>query len=149
MSSQILLPTDGSDEAEQAIEEGIQQAVHKEATIHALYVIDERFYATDYDRVAESEQSRGEAALETVQRHSDSAGVETEPHLRRGAPHEEILHAIDDYDIDLVVMGTHGRTGIGRVANVGSVTERTVRAAPVPVLVIPLDSSREPLSDRR
>lgn len=149
MYPNILLPTDGSDEAEQAIEEGIQQAVEKEATIHALYVIDERFYTTDYDTVAESEQNRGEAALETIDRHGKSAGVDTESHLRRGAPHEEILHAIDDYSIDRVVMGTHGRTGIGRVANVGSVTERIVRAAPVPVLVVPLDSDREPLSDRR
>jgi nucleotide-binding universal stress UspA family protein len=60
--------------------------------------------------------------------------IETERHLRRGRPHEEILDAAVDYGVDLIVMGTHGRTGIGRFVTAGSVAERVVRHSEIPVL---------------
>lgn len=52
-----------------------------------------------------------------------------------GNPHEEILEYVSEHDIDMVVMGTHGRTGIDRVV-MGSVAERVVRQSPVPVLTV-------------
>ena len=55
--------------------------------------------------------------------------------LRRGAPSTEILAAIDEIHADLVVVGTHGRRGIGR-ALLGSVAEKIVRLSPVPVLTV-------------
>lgn len=148
MYSRILLPTDGSEEAEQAIEEGVVQARESDAHIHGLYVVDERFHGTHHETTPTDEQDRGERALETIEQQSEAADVPFESHLQRGVPHEEIIRAIDDLDIDLVVMGTHGRTGIARVTSLGSVTGRVVRAARVPVLTVPLgDPQQRPQPD--
>ncbi|WP_431359039.1 universal stress protein [Halovenus amylolytica] len=54
--------------------------------------------------------------------------------LRQGAPYEEILDYVDEQDIDLVAMGTHGRAGVG--PDLGSTTLRVVRNADVPVLTV-------------
>ena len=51
-------------------------------------------------------------------------------------PHEAIVDAAGDYDADLIVMGTHGRTGLDRIASTGSTTERVVRLTAVPTLVV-------------
>jgi nucleotide-binding universal stress UspA family protein len=148
MYSRILLPTDGSEEAEQAIDEGVKQARESGATIHGLYVVDKRFHGTHHETTPTDEQDRGERALATVGQKSEEADVPFESHLRRGVPHEEIIGAIEGLDVDLVVMGTHGRTGIARVTSLGSVTGRVVRAARVPVLTVPLgDPQQRPQPD--
>jgi nucleotide-binding universal stress UspA family protein len=61
--------------------------------------------------------------------------VPTERVVREGIPHAAVLDYVDDSSVDLVVMGTHGRTGLDHYL-VGSVTERVVRNAPVPVLTV-------------
>jgi nucleotide-binding universal stress UspA family protein len=53
-----------------------------------------------------------------------------------GNPHEEILEYVSEHGIDVVVVGSHGRSGIDRLV-VGSVAERVVRLSPVPVLTVP------------
>ena len=63
-------------------------------------------------------------------------GVETiETAISHGIPYRAILAAIDEADADLVVVGTHGRTGIDRYL-LGSVAEKLVRTAPVPVRTV-------------
>ncbi|WP_254544934.1 universal stress protein [Halomarina pelagica] len=138
MYSNLLLPTDGSEGAAEAIEVGLKIAQRFDSVVHALYVIDRRFVATDYDPVVEEAESEAEQALDWVGKLGAEQGIPIEKHLRTGIPHEEILGAIVAYDIDLVVMGTHGRTGIDRLVHLGSVTERVVRAAPVHVITVPL-----------
>jgi len=76
----------------------------------------------------------GERALDAVAEAAADRGIEVERHLRRGRPHEEILDAATDYGVDLIVMGTHGRTGLGRFVTAGSVAERVVRHSKLPVL---------------
>jgi nucleotide-binding universal stress UspA family protein len=141
MYGSVLLPTDGSERAERAVRVGVEQAAQFGATVHALHVIDSRFRPTEYDPVVEKAERQAEAALEAVERHGEAAGVPVELHLRRGVPHEEILDAVEAYGVDLVLMGTHGRRGLDRIASLGSVTERVVRSAPVPVLTIPIGRS--------
>jgi len=51
-------------------------------------------------------------------------------------PHEAIVDAAGDYNIDLIVMGTHGRTGLDRIASTGNTTERVVRLTAVPTLAV-------------
>lgn len=58
--------------------------------------------------------------------------------VEQGVPHEEIIAYADDHDIDMIVMGTQGRTGLDRVL-VGSVTERIVRMADIPVVTVRLN----------
>lgn len=139
MYDAILLPTDGSAGARAAIETAAAHAERFGAVLHALYVVDERFVEDEYDMVVERAESRAETALDEV---GDIVGdrAAVEKHLRRGTPHEQILDAVDDYGVDLVVMGTHGRTGLDRFVHLGSVTERVVRHAPVPVVTVPLAS---------
>lgn len=138
MYDTILLPTDGSEGSRAAIEVAAEYAVAFDAVVHALYVIDERFVEAEYDMVVEKSESRAEAALDEASAVGEEYGISVEKHLRRGTPHEEILDVIDDYGADVVIMGTHGRTGLDRFVHLGSVTERVVRYADVSVLTVPL-----------
>ena len=67
-------------------------------------------------------------------------GCSAEPHLRRGAPSEEILSAASAYEADLIVMGTAGRSGLSRLLHPGSTAERVIRGSRLPVTVVPPDS---------
>lgn len=138
MYATILVPTDGSDGANGAVETGLTLAARFDAAFHALYVVDERFVAAEYDAAVEEAEREGERALDDAGRAGAAAGVDVEKHLRRGIPHEEILDAADDYGADLVVVGRVGRTGLDRFLNLGSVADRVVRASPVQVLTVPL-----------
>lgn len=135
MYRRILLPTDGSEGSQRAIEHAVALADEVGATIHAVYVLN----ATEFDELdgnALDERKRtGESALDAVGRAAGRAGVDVETELRRGTPHEEILAAVDESTADAIVMGTHGRTGIDRLL-VGSVTERVIRESPIPVTTV-------------
>jgi len=139
MYDRILVPTDGSAGVELTTEEATDLAAVSGATIHGLYVVDTR----DYSTLSESKwlpietelEEAGERALAEIERAATDAGVESTTAIERGIPHEEILKYVDAHAIDLVVMGTHGRTGLNRFL-IGSVTEKVVRSAEVPVLVV-------------
>ncbi len=131
----VLCPTDGSPGSGTAVEHACYLADLADARLHALFVVDETIAgAAEWDIVVEREESRGERALESVAAAGADRGLSVEKHLRRGRPHEEILDAVDAYGVDLVVMGTHGRTGIDRFLSAGSVAERVVRHSEVPVV---------------
>ncbi|MFB6106575.1 MAG: universal stress protein [Halobacteriaceae archaeon] len=138
----ILVPTDGSDGAQRAIQEAVSLADLTGATVHGLYVVDTR----DYNTLPESKwvslqdelRAEGERALDAVQAAAEDADVAVETAVVRGVPHEEILDYAADHDADLLVMGTHGRTGFDHFL-LGSVTEKVVRRSPVPVHVVRLD----------
>lgn len=135
MYDEILCPTDGSPGSDAAVEHACYIARLADARIHALFVVDETIAGADgWDVVVEREEERGERALNAVAAAGAERGVPVERHLRRGRPHEEILDAASDYDADLIVMGTHGRTGLGRFVTAGSVAERVVRHSKLPVL---------------
>lgn len=121
----VLVPTDGSAGAEAAAEHAVELAAEMDATIHALTVTD-----------AGSQSNGDPSPLDTVEELVAEAGLgECVGEVRSGRPHEEIASYIAEAAIDCVVMGTHGRTGLRRYL-LGSVTERTVRFSPVPVISI-------------
>ena len=139
MYSNVLIPTDGSNEAHKAIQEGIGLARLTDATVHGLYVVDTR----DYNTLPESKwlslqdelEAEGESAMADIRRESDAAAVEAVTSIEQGVPHDVILRYVTDNDIDLIVMATHGRTGFNRFL-LGSVTEKVLHRAPVPVHVV-------------
>jgi len=140
MYDEILCPTDGSPGSDAAVEHAGYLAELADARIHALFVVDETIAGADgWDVVVEREEERGERALDAVAAADAERGVPVEKHLRRGNPHEEILDAAGDYEVDLIVMGTHGRTGVGRFLTAGSVAERVVRHSETPVLTARLE----------
>lgn len=145
MYSKILFPTDGSDGSNVALEHAIDLAKRYDATLEGLYVGDQRSLAglagdMDRENIRESQQSLGREALETVRAAAEAVGIDVETTQRSGIPAESILETIEEDDIDLVVMGTHGRTGFKR-ALLGSVAENVVRRSSVPVHLVPVDGA--------
>ncbi|QLH81521.1 universal stress protein [Halosimplex pelagicum] len=140
MYEDILVPTDGSAGASAALEEAIELADQFDATIHSLYVVDLASLGTEAGAVdmVESFEQMGEEATEAAATRARDAGVAAEGSVATGSPHREILDYVDDHGVDLVVMGTHGRTGLERYL-LGSVTEKIVRTADVPVLTVRAD----------
>ncbi|MDR5674077.1 Nucleotide-binding protein, UspA family [Halalkaliarchaeum sp. AArc-CO] len=138
MYDRILIPTDGSPAAEAAIEHAIDIAEKYDATVHALFVVDGAAYSTleaGAEIVMEALESEGKRAVERIAEIADDAGLDCETSVVSGTAYRSIREYIDDHDIDLVVMGTHGRRGIDRYL-LGSVTERVVRTSDVPVLTV-------------
>lgn len=138
MYDAILVPTDGSPAAERAVDHAIELASTFGATVHALYVIDIALYSSleaGVDVVIEALEREGDTAVRAVKSRCVAAGLDTESAVLVGTVHRGIQEYIDEHDIDLVVMGTHGRKGIERFI-LGSVTERTVRSSDVPVLTV-------------
>jgi len=137
MYDQILVPTDGSDGTRGAVDHAIDLATTYDAALHTIYVVDKTIgvdasIAGAFDTLEET----GEHALHDVIQQAEAAGVDTiEGVVAQGAPHQAILEYVDEHDIDLVVMGTHGRTGLDRYL-LGSVTEKVVRLSDAPVLTV-------------
>jgi nucleotide-binding universal stress UspA family protein len=139
----ILVPTDGSSGIDRALEHAITVGQDHDATLHGLYVIDQRRYMAaskdTQDDLIQTLEEEGAVALEDVTVRGEEAGLAVRTEQRQGIPHKEIIAYLGDRDVDLVVMGTHGRTGRDRVANLGSVTERVIGSIEVPVLVVNIE----------
>jgi nucleotide-binding universal stress UspA family protein len=134
----VLVPTDGSDAATAAVEHALGFATRYGATLHALYVVDASAFAAldaDASGVVAGLERRGEAALDRVVETAREADVPVEPATVEGAPAGAIVRYAESAGVDLVVMATHGRTGIDRYL-LGSVTEQVVRSSPAPVLTV-------------
>jgi nucleotide-binding universal stress UspA family protein len=146
MYDTVLVPTDGSDPAKAAGEQAVDLATRYDATVHALFVVDVAHLGlrtpTDVDvgSLDPSLREHGEAATDAVAASAAAAGVRAVTAHEVGVPHRTVLDYVDDHDVDLVVMGTHGRRGVSRLV-LGSVTERVVRMAPCPVLVVHRDDA--------
>ncbi|GAB7009305.1 universal stress protein [Halorubrum trueperi] len=133
----ILVPTDGSEAADAALDRAAALASRADATVHVLSVVDigtvgsEAYSGVDAlvsgaeDTVAEAAERAADAGAETIET------VEVGTSAARG-----IRSYVDEHDVDLVAMGTQGRTGVERFL-LGSVAERTIRTVPVPVLTVP------------
>jgi len=133
MYDDILIPTDGSHGANAALEHGIEIASQWDATLHALYVVDTRVARSG--PLLETLRDEGQRAVREVEVAGTQAGLTVVTEISEGNPHEEILVYVSEHGIDMIIMGTHGRTGIDRVV-MGSVAERVVRRSPVPVLTV-------------
>ncbi|WP_135303446.1 universal stress protein [Haloarcula amylovorans] len=132
----ILVPTDGSDGARIASDRAIDLALATDAALHVVHVVDPYLLDTQVDpsQLLDALEDVGEQAVEEVETRATEAGVSTvKTELLTGNPHRAIVDYADEHDVDCIVMGTHGRTGLERYI-LGSVTERVVRLADVPVL---------------
>jgi nucleotide-binding universal stress UspA family protein len=137
----ILVPVDGSPTSSKALEAALGIAKESGAHVRLLHVVEATSFAAGVDStggylVAIAEA--GKAILEHGLAAAQAAGVAAESELmdlctmRIG---EAVAQAASAWKADLVVVGTHGRHGVGRVL-LGSGAEQIIRLAPVPVLVI-------------
>ncbi|NHN57594.1 MULTISPECIES: universal stress protein [Halorussus] len=134
----VLVPTDGSNAAEAAVDEAVDLAAALDATVHAVSVVDDTSLGFDVRSASASEgfEDVAEEAVADVAARAEDAGVDAvAEEILRGRVHRQLLRYVDDNDVDLVAMGTTGRGGTDRVL-LGSVTERLVRSSPVPVLTV-------------
>lgn len=137
---EVLLPTDGSEEAGGAIEHGLRIAERADARVHVVNVVDVVGLGASPEytmptSVLEDLESAGESATEDIAKRARDAGLEATTAVRHGSPARELLDYTTEFDIDLVAMGTAGRSGIGRFL-LGSTTERIMRHADVPVVAV-------------
>ncbi|GAB3422695.1 universal stress protein [Haloparvum alkalitolerans] len=138
MYDNILVPTDGSPASDAAIDHAVDLAERYDARVHALYVVDGAAYSTleaGAQVVVEALEKEGEEATDRVAEAAADAGVEAVSTVTTGTAYRSISDYVEENDIDLIVMGTHGRQGLDRYL-LGSVTERVVRTADVPVMTV-------------
>ncbi|ARS89501.1 universal stress protein [Natrarchaeobaculum aegyptiacum] len=144
MYETILFPTDGSEHAETVAEHAFEAAQVRSATLHVVSVVDDRaFLVLDDDRVEEVRSDlrrNARAAVDdaTALAAEHDQDLEIETAIQTGHPAECIVDYAAENDVDLIVMGTSGDEYENNV--VGSVSQRVVRTAPVPVTTVGPDA---------
>ncbi|ELY42327.1 universal stress protein [Natronorubrum sulfidifaciens] len=140
MYDNILIPTDGSETVAETLTHGLPIAETNEATVHSLYVVDSRMTAaasgdtsTDLERALEAD---GRDAVDAIEQEAEQRGLDTVTDIQKGTPAKTILEYADEHDIDLIVIGTRGKSPREKVTSLGSVSERVVDNASIPVFVV-------------
>ena len=139
----ILVPVDFSEFSINALRYAVGFAGHFSAKIFLLYVMEPASYYQDPAGVfmARFEEVEREIEEEAKNQLNRTAGEEIgdavnhEILIRRGRPFSEINSAASKYDIDLIIIATHGHTGVEHLL-FGSTAEKVVRKAPCPVLTL-------------
>jgi nucleotide-binding universal stress UspA family protein len=136
MHKRILLPFDGSKYSEAALKEAIAMAKFSKGQIVIVTVVDvtEQFEAL----APELTEKMAEHAKELVNRAAEkasAAGIKVEKEVHVGDAYEVIVDRAKEKDIDLIVMGSHGRRGLTRLL-MGDVTAKVVGHAPCTVMVV-------------
>ena len=141
---QILVPTDFSTYSDKALKEAIDIAKQHGSTIHLLHVINivqqcAVDYCMDSSVVAELEKQSTERAkkmmAEEMDKFPESKAVTIIPEVKKGTPYEEILKDQKEKNIDLIVIASHGTTGLLHYF-MGSVAEKVTKGAKCPVLLM-------------
>ena len=140
MYDQLLVPTDGSEAVDRALDHAVRLATDHDATIHALYVVDRRIATASsgdlHDEVVADLESQGEAAVASVADRAAEAGLAVETHVVEGTPDTEIVDYADECDIDVIVLSPEGKSPRERIQSLGSVSDRVAADANVPVFLI-------------
>ena len=136
----ILLPVDGSEQAREACQFVAEQFPDDEVTLlHVINPIEAGYSVqaslpTYSEEWYERQQRRAEEILdEMTDLFGDGRAIERATEV--GKPTNTIVRYAEDHDIDQIVMGSHGRSGVTRIL-LGSVAETVIRRSPVPVTVV-------------
>jgi nucleotide-binding universal stress UspA family protein len=141
----ILYPTDFSPAADAAFAYTLESARREDAVIILLHVIEPESPLAD--ELALTLKGPGRDAVETAARmrfddllaRAKAANVQASDLLRQGRAADEIANAAASEFADVIIMGTHGRTGLRRIM-LGSIAERVVATAPCPVITVRMKS---------
>jgi universal stress protein A len=136
----ILCPIDHSDCSKEALKYAVSFAMKDDAKLYLLHVIDIRSFDESID--AMSKQIPDDETLKQLKTklldcipEEIRSGMDVEAIVVQGIPFAEIIHIARDNNVDMIVIGSHGRTGIAHIM-LGSVSEKVVRKAPCPVLTV-------------
>ena len=141
MASHVLVPLDGSPQAWAAFEYALDE--HPDASVTLLSVINpmdagysaETALPSAAEEWYESAKDAAEGRFDEAAELAAERGVPIETVLDVGRPSATIVEYADEHDVDVIVMGSHGRKGVSRIL-LGSVAEAVVRSSPVPVTVV-------------
>lgn len=135
----VLVPTDGSECAAAALDVGVDVATTHDAALDVLSVVDVASLGVDVRAELQLDflEDTAERMVAEATGTATDAGVgDVSGAVEYGSSvHRAILSYVDEHDVDVVVVGTHGRTGFDRYL-LGSVAEKLVRTSPVPVLTV-------------
>ncbi len=149
----ILVATDGSEYTKKAVIHAIELAKISEAELHAVYVISlisppsSLDIKTNYDPKSYSPtdvsieglkrilRQEGDKAIRYVEDLAKKEGLDVEKWIIEGQPAKEILKLAEEQSVDLIVMGTLGRSGIEKFL-LGSVADKVIRGSGIPVLTV-------------
>jgi nucleotide-binding universal stress UspA family protein len=149
MFDTVVIATDGSESVQRAVTVALDLARRFDAVVHALYVIDSRDVEGTPEQIRAEMQAAltetGEQALGTI---VEQAGTDVVTSVREGQPATEICRYADEFDADMVAMGTRGRHGQHSFL-LGSVAEGVVRRCPRPVLTVRQLEEDEQRADAR
>jgi nucleotide-binding universal stress UspA family protein len=136
----ILCPIDHSDCSKEALKYAVSFAMKDEAKLYLLHIIDVRSFSEGLE--AMSQQIPDEETLEQLRTklldcipEEIRDDMDVEAIVIQGIPFAEIISAAREKEIDMIVIGSHGRTGISHMM-LGSVSEKVVRKAHCPVLTV-------------
>jgi len=135
MAEKLLVATDGSSKAREALEFALLEFEDAETTV--VYVLDTEKFSDELliDPMSEEHRSHASNVLSEAEEIAEEHGVRVETVWRVGKPSHEIPQQVEEEGFDHVVVGSRGKTGVKRVL-LGSVAEAVVRRSPVPVTVV-------------
>ena len=151
--SRILMPVDYSDASREAVKYACYLASKLGARLDVVHVWDRPAYVSDTVVVAQP-GGKPKSLADMIRENAESemkeflqgcqvpAGVELTSHLESGEPASTILKVAEQQGVDMVIVGTHGRTGVRHLL-LGSIAEKLVRLSPVPVLTVPPPDQRQ------
>lgn len=141
----ILVPVDGSATSKAGLREAIELAKAQRASLLLVHVVDQHYFglmgmesAAGLSEMMQSMRRSGRGILKNAMAAADKAGVKASPVLLEtltGPAADLIVKQAKKSDVDLIVLGTHGRRGVRRLL-MGSDAEQVVRNAPVPVMLV-------------
>lgn len=143
MTTHVLVPVDGSSRSDEALAFALEQYPSARVTVlHVVEPVSPYGYAGEdafdyeaYTREATHREGQAEKLLEGYQQQAADYGTDVETTVEMGKPTKAILSSIDELGVDHVVIGSRGRSGVGRVV-FGSVAETVTRRSPVPVTIV-------------
>jgi len=132
----ILIATDGSEHSDNALDEAISYAKYHKSSlsiVNAVTVADEivALFPDAYRKISD----KATEYLNGVKDEAERAGVNASIFLRKGNPCESIIEVAKELQAGLIIMGSHGKTGLRKIF-MGSVTKRVIGHAPCPVMVV-------------
>lgn len=140
MYDSVLVATDGDERSDDVLAHALSIAEDNDATLHGLFVVDRRVYSVAFDDGPSEKKTElrevGKTALADVEAAANERSVPVETHLEDGDPERVVAAVADELEVDLVVVGSHGKTPREKVQGLGSVSEATVKSTARPVLVV-------------
>jgi nucleotide-binding universal stress UspA family protein len=136
----IFIATDGSEPNKEAIKHGLELAKISGAKVFAGYVVDTAAFASipmdaGWEMMYELLEKEARESTDSVGKMAETEGIDFETVILEGHPSHEIIEFAENNNMDLIIMGTLGKSGLDRFL-LGSVAEKVLRNSKVPVLIV-------------